>query len=209
MTQSTNIRKSTVPSARLLMVAVVLLFAGFQLAFAQQLDVRGTVVSATDGLPVIGASVMEKGSSNGTVVAADGTYRIRVNRGAILVVSAIGFETQEVAAQAGTVDVILAEDNLWLNDAVVIGYGVQKKKLVTGSTVQVKGYKIDNWDEKGMVPYITKDGKMWAGYDNPKSISLKADNILKMGMKGLMYWDYDADDAAGTLRTAVWNAVMK
>ena len=139
MTQSTNIRKSTVPSARLLMVAVVLLFAGFQLAFAQQLDVRGTVVSATDGLPVIGASVMEKGSSNGTVVAADGTYRIRVNRGAILVVSAIGFETQEVAAQAGTVDVILAEDNLWLNDAVVIGYGVQKKKLVTGSTVQVKG----------------------------------------------------------------------
>ena len=138
MTQSTNIRKSTVPSARLLMVAVVLLFAGFQLAFAQQLDVRGTVVSATDGLPVIGASVMEKGSSNGTVVAADGTYRIRVNRGAILVVSAIGFETQEVAAQAGTVDVILAEDNLWLNDAVVIGYGVQKKKLVTGSTARSK-----------------------------------------------------------------------
>ena len=72
-----------------------------------------------------------------------------------------------------------------------------------------KGFKIDNWDEKGMVPYITKDGKMWAGYDNPKSISLKAENILKMGMKGLMYWDYDADDAAGTLRTAVWNAVMK
>lgn len=72
-----------------------------------------------------------------------------------------------------------------------------------------KGFKIDNWDEKGLVPYITKDGKMWAGYDNPKSIGLKAEKILAMGMKGFMYWDYDADDAAGTLRNAVWNAVMK
>jgi len=72
-----------------------------------------------------------------------------------------------------------------------------------------KGFKIDNWDDKGMVPYITKDGRMWAGYDNPKSIGLKAEKILNLGMKGLMYWDYDADDAAGTLRTAVWNSIMK
>lgn len=72
-----------------------------------------------------------------------------------------------------------------------------------------QGFKIDNWDEKGMVPYITKNGKMWAGYDNPKSIGLKAEKILSMGMKGLMFWDYDADDAAGTLRNAVWDAVMK
>ena len=72
-----------------------------------------------------------------------------------------------------------------------------------------KGFKVDNWDDKGLVPYVTKDGKMWAGYDNPKSIGLKAEKILSMGMKGLMFWDYDADDTAGTLRNAVWNAVMK
>ena len=72
-----------------------------------------------------------------------------------------------------------------------------------------KGFKLDNWDEKGMVPYITKDGKMWAGYDNPKSIGLKAKKILSLGMPGMMYWDYDADDAAGTLRAAVWDAVMQ
>ena len=137
MTQSKTIRKRPAFIARLLVVAAVLLFAGFQPAYAQSVDVKGTVVSATDGLPVIGASVMEKGTSNGTVVADDGTYQIRVRRGAVLVVSAIGYETQEVQA-SGRVDVILAEDNLWLNDAVVIGYGVQKKKLVTGSTVQVK-----------------------------------------------------------------------
>jgi Chitinase len=72
-----------------------------------------------------------------------------------------------------------------------------------------KGFKIDNWDSKGEVPYITKDGRMWAGYDNPQSIELKAQKVIKMGMKGLMYWDYDADDNKGTLRNAVWNSVMK
>ncbi len=72
-----------------------------------------------------------------------------------------------------------------------------------------QGFKIDNWDERGEVPYISRNGKMWAGYDNPKSIGLKAGKILSMGMKGLMYWDYDADDAAGTLRNAVWDSVMK
>ena len=72
-----------------------------------------------------------------------------------------------------------------------------------------KGFKLDNWDDRGQVPYITKDGKMWAGYDNPKSIGLKAEKILTLGMKGMMFWDYDADDAAGTLRNAVWDSIMK
>ena len=139
MTPSKKIRKRYAFMARLFVVAAVLVFAGFQQAYAQSVDVRGTVTSAVDGLPVIGASVVEKGTSNGTVAADDGTYQLRVRRGATLVVSAIGFETQEVSVTSGRVDVLLAEDNLWLNDAVVIGYGVQKKKLVTGSTVQVKG----------------------------------------------------------------------
>ena len=110
-------------------------------ASAQTIDVKGTVISETDGLPVIGASVVEKGTTNGTVVAADGSFKIRVPQGAVLEISAVGYATQEVAAK-GIVDVILAEDNLWLDDVVVVGYGVQKKKLVTGSTVQVKGEDI-------------------------------------------------------------------
>lgn len=72
-----------------------------------------------------------------------------------------------------------------------------------------KGFKIDNWDDVAKVPYITKDGKMWAGYDNPRSIAIKGEWIIHNGMKGLMYWDYNADDNQGTLRTAVWNAVMQ
>ena len=72
-----------------------------------------------------------------------------------------------------------------------------------------KGFKIDNWDSEGQVPYVTKDGKYWAGYDNVRSIGIKADWIREKGMMGLMYWDYGADDSQGTLRNAVWNSVMK
>jgi chitinase len=76
-------------------------------------------------------------------------------------------------------------------------------------TLDPASYKIDNWDNNASVPYVTYNGVYYCGYDNPKSIGIKGDWIRSKGMKGLMYWDYDSDDAAGTLRTAVWNAVMK
>ncbi len=72
-----------------------------------------------------------------------------------------------------------------------------------------KDYKIDNWDEEASVPYVTYKGNYYCGYDNPKSIAIKAQWALDLGMKGLMYWDYDGDDNAGTLRTAVWQETMK
>lgn len=71
-----------------------------------------------------------------------------------------------------------------------------------------KGFKTDNWDDVAKVPYVTRNGKMWAGYDNPRSIAVKGDWIREKGLRGMMYWDYDGDDASGTLRKAVWAAVM-
>lgn len=70
-------------------------------------------------------------------------------------------------------------------------------------------YKIDNWDNTACVPFVTKNGVYFCGYDNAKSISLKAQWLLSLGMKGIMYWQYEGDDSAGTLRKAVWNSVMK
>lgn len=70
-------------------------------------------------------------------------------------------------------------------------------------------YKIDNWDALACVPYVTKSGIYYCGYDNARSIAIKGEWILSLGMKGMMYWDYDGDDAAGTLRKAVWEATMK
>ena len=71
-------------------------------------------------------------------------------------------------------------------------------------------YKLDNWDVAASVPYISlvKSNTFFAGYDNAKSIGIKAEWCLRQGMKGLMYWEYDQDDSVGTLRTAVWNSVM-
>lgn len=70
-------------------------------------------------------------------------------------------------------------------------------------------YKIDNWDNDASVPYVTYKGTYYCGYDNPKSIAIKGDWIRGLGMKGMMYWDYNADDSQHTLCKAVWQAVMK
>ena len=70
-------------------------------------------------------------------------------------------------------------------------------------------YKIDNWDNDASVPYVTENGKYYCGYDNPKSIAIKGDWLRSLGMKGMMYWDYNGDDNKHTLSKAVWQATMK
>ena len=103
--------------------------------------ITGTVVDAMG--PVIGASVVEKGTTNGTVTDFDGNFSLNVNPGATIVVSFIGFETQEIKVGNQTdFQITMKDDNAVLEEVVVVGYGVQKKKLVTGATVQVKGEDI-------------------------------------------------------------------
>jgi len=103
--------------------------------------ITGIVVDAMG--PVIGASVVEKGTTNATVTDFDGNFTLNVKPGATIVVSFIGFETQEI--RVGNQDnykITMKDDNAVLEEVVVVGYGVQKKKLVTGATVQVKGEDI-------------------------------------------------------------------
>ena len=71
-------------------------------------------------------------------------------------------------------------------------------------------YRRNQWDEKASCPFVaTMGGAFYCGYDNPRSIGLKGAWVREKGMLGLMYWEYDQDDAKGTLRKAVWNAVMQ
>jgi len=101
----------------------------------QSVTVKGVVKDA-NGEPIIGASVFEKGTSNGTVTDYDGNYSLNVaNRNATIVVSYIGYVTQEVKAGS---DVVLQEDNALLNEVVVIGYGTQRKADVTSAVASVK-----------------------------------------------------------------------
>lgn len=104
---------------------------------AQQV-VSGKVLAADDGSPIPGVNVLEKGTSNGTVTDGDGNYRITVSGGSTLVFSFVGYVTQESAVGTQSViDVTLASDVTSLSEVVVVGYGSQEKKEITGSVVSL------------------------------------------------------------------------
>lgn len=137
-------RKCTFVHMCFLAMAMLLCFpaSGVNAAPASQenLTVSGVVTSAADQLPLIGVSVQVKGTSNGSITDLDGNYSVSVASGQTLVFSYIGFKTQEIQiTNQKTLNVVMEEDSETLDEVVVVGYGVQKKKLVTGATVQVKG----------------------------------------------------------------------
>ncbi|MBR4365014.1 MAG: SusC/RagA family TonB-linked outer membrane protein, partial [Prevotella sp.] len=103
--------------------------------FAQKQNFSGTVIDAM-GEPVIGASVVQKGTSNGAITDLDGQFTISAEPGATLVISFVGYTTQELKASPN-MRVVLNDDTQLLNDVVVIGYGVQKKSVVTASIAKV------------------------------------------------------------------------
>ena len=94
------------------------------------------IVKDVHGDPIIGASVVEKNASNGSVTDLDGKFRISVAPGTTLVVSYVGYRTSEVKA-SDNMTVVLHEDAQMLDNVVVIGYGVQKKSVVTASIAKV------------------------------------------------------------------------
>lgn len=112
---------------------------------AQSRTVSGRVVD-NNGTPVIGASVLIVGTSNqGTVTDIDGNYELDIPAGASLAFSCIGYTSKEVeVGNRTTIDVILEEDIQFLNETIVIGYGVQKKSDVTGAIASVKDSDIAN-----------------------------------------------------------------
>lgn len=97
-------------------------------------------VSDAEG-PIIGASVVEKGNTgNGTVTDLDGNFTLNVKPGATIVITYIGYQKQEiVVGNQSNFNVTMKTDDKTLEEVVVVGYGVQKKKLVTGATIEVKG----------------------------------------------------------------------
>ena len=130
-------KRSLIPWTLKVCAAVLSLFGMSVIPMGAQSVLSGTVV--TDGQPIVGAYVLVKGTTVGTTTEVDGTFSIEASSGTILEVSQMGYVTRQVKASDG-IRIVLDEDQLWLDDVVVVGYGVQKKKLVTGSTVQVKGF---------------------------------------------------------------------
>jgi TonB-linked SusC/RagA family outer membrane protein len=111
------------------------------LSYAQT-NITGAVTDAT-GETIIGANVVEKGTRNSTVTDVSGKFSLTVAEGAVLQVSYLGYVTQEVVATPN-MTVVLAEDTKTLDEVVVVGYGVQRKRDLTGSISQVKGDEMRN-----------------------------------------------------------------
>jgi TonB-linked SusC/RagA family outer membrane protein len=106
-----------------------------------EITVKGTVVDDA-GESVIGATIMEKGTRNGTVTDIDGNYVIKVKRNAQLTISYLGYATQVVPA--GTSKVVLKSNDTKLNEVVVVGFGTQKKVNLTGAVTAVSGEELDS-----------------------------------------------------------------
>lgn len=120
----------------LLLLAVCISYA----SLAQEKIITGKVTDSKDGAPVIGASVVPKGSTQGTSTGTDGSFRINVNEGVTtLVVSSVGFTTLEVDITGKTVaNIALEASNLNLNEVVVVGYGTARRKDLTGAVASIK-----------------------------------------------------------------------
>ena len=113
--------------------------AGTNLAVQQQdQKLKGQVIDATTGEPVIGVNVLVKGTTNGTIADIDGKYELNAPAGAILQISFIGYKTVEIAATTSEQTIKLHEDTETLDEVVVVGYGVQKKESLTGAMSTLK-----------------------------------------------------------------------
>ena len=111
-------------------------------SIAQNITVKG-IVKDNLGESVIGANVTEKGTTNGMITDLDGNFSLTVQKNATLVISYIGYVTQEIAIKGNTnLNIILKEDSKALEEVVVIGYGTARKSDVTGSIASVGGDKL-------------------------------------------------------------------
>lgn len=112
-------------------------------AMAQERMISGTV-TGKDNEPLIGVTIIVKGTTAGTLTDSQGKYTLPIPMNSnILVFSFVGMDSREITLDSRTIyDIVLSENVVGLDDVVVVGYGTQKKKLVTGSTVQVKGAEL-------------------------------------------------------------------
>ena len=112
--------------------------------YAQQITVTGTVIDESDGLGIPGATVLVKGTTNGTITDLDGIYTLVVpNATDTLVFSYIGYVTLDIPINGkAVIDISMIVEQTELEEIVVIGYGTQKKKVVTGAIATVKSEEI-------------------------------------------------------------------
>lgn len=122
---------------------ILILFCFSAVSFAQSITVKGVVQDAVTGMTLPGVNILVKGSTNSASTDMDGNFAINANQGDVLVFNYIGYGVKEVAASA-SMKVQLKEDATQLQEVVVVGYGSQQKKDITGAVAVVDGKKFEN-----------------------------------------------------------------
>ena len=137
-TKPRNVNLNLVKLMKKLLSVLFLLSFTLASVYAQDIQVKGTVVSGSDNEPLPGVNVVVKGTTNGGITDLDGNFTLSVPADATLSVTYIGFKSQEVAVKGQrSLKIILQEDTETLDEVVVVGYGVQKKSVVTAAISKV------------------------------------------------------------------------
>lgn len=132
-------KSQTIRLTPLLLWGIVAVFLASTHAFAQTAKVSGTIINERTSAPASGATITVKNTNRVTTADDAGKFTIDASTGDVLVITSVGFTSQEVKVGSGPVSIQLQEADNQMDNVVVIGYGVQKKKLVTGANLQVKG----------------------------------------------------------------------
>lgn len=127
-TKPRNVNLNLVKLMKKLLSVLFLLSFTLASVYAQDIQVKGTVVSGSDNEPLPGVNVVVKGTTNGGITDLDGNFTLSVPADATLSITYIGFKSQEVAVNGkNSLKIVLQEDSETLDEVVVVGYGVQKK----------------------------------------------------------------------------------
>ena len=182
---------------RKLMLFLTWLYVSIGLVTAQTASVTGVVTSAEDGEPVVGASVLVEGTSQGTITDIDGKFTIQhlPSTAKTLQISYIGMQSMKVAIKPGMLHISLQPDSELLDEVVITGYGVTKKAAFTGAATTISSNQIDTKNDanpikslEGTVPGLQMNissGQPGA----PANIFVRGRNSLNSGTQPLYVVD--------------------
>ena len=180
---------------KIIFLTVLLLFGVYLVSAQQTLSVSGVVTDASDGSPLVGVTVLVKGTTNGTSTDANGMYNLNASPNSTLVFSYIGMEKQEITAKNKIINVRLQSDAHVLNEVVAIGYGTMKKSDLSGSSAslgedKIKGSIITNMDQalQGRVTGVTAVQTSGAP-GSSVSIRVRGQNTINAGAEPLYVID--------------------
>ncbi len=160
-----------------------------QVTSGKRKKVTGTVKDA-NGEPIIGATVVEKGTTNGTITDFDGNYTLELSGNGTLSISYIGYKTQEYTASQikhGTLAIVLKEDTEVMDEVVVVGYGSMRKKDLTGSVIQINPTKIADSNPANVQDLLRGTAGLQIGYD----ASAKGGGTMQLRGQNSVYTDGD------------------